>query len=713
MSSGERERRRRSSSGSGESMMSGLITDAITVPEESHVLPEGRVLPLNSKRLTAVHLRAIAKELHLTGKGSLEDLKLTIEGKVREEGRDTVSVQAIVQETRVFLIDEEGVFLEALTGPELEDEDSDRKVQQLTQQNEELQTTLEEAQQWIADLTTEREAMAVALREGTEGNEAELRRRLQQEKEKGKQLWKLTCRQVTDREELLAAKDQEIEELQRQVRQEHSMVPRTNSRSSSEEKVPDPVTQQPPTNRTLRSAPRRGRAPPIDNYTAEDPEIRFDDWLPSLVRASEWNGWSEREQLIQLAGHLRGRALQEWNLIEGAEQTTWEAALPALRKRLDQETQILAAQDFRHTSQKESEKVADFIRRLERTFRIAYGKDNMGQDTRDALLYTQLLEGLRMDLMRSPAVSGAHSYTELSIAARSEEQRLQELKKRQQYQSTLPKKTFTKETKPTDQPAAPGRGQMGKNNTQSGKRWPYCHGCGKVGHFSRDCRSTKTESKGMSPHSKEAKARQVSMDGEAKVKKKNAPTATNAGDNGEYKSPLACLFSSSDEEDVKSVRIEDEGSRARRASVLLQGHPVTGIVDSGADITIVSGKLFKEVAAAARLKKKDFLPADKVPRTYARQVFSLDGRMDLDITFGERTMCTPVYIKMDAHDGLLLSEGVCRQLGILSYHQDVKPKEEIVKTVTPKDKMSCGTNGTCEAYSSNPPTAPAEHPSNS
>ena len=50
--------------------------------------------------------------------------------------------------------------------------------------------------------------MAVALREGTEGNEAELRRWLQQEKEQGKQLWKLTCRWVTDQEELLAAKDQ-------------------------------------------------------------------------------------------------------------------------------------------------------------------------------------------------------------------------------------------------------------------------------------------------------------------------------------------------------------------------------------------------------------------------------------------------------------------------------------------------------------------------
>ena len=46
--------------------------------------------------------------------------------------------------------------------------------------------------------------------------------------------------------------------------------------------------------------------------------------------------------------------------------------------------------------------------------------------------------------------------------------------------------------------------------------------------------------------------------------------------------------------------------------------------------------------------------------------------MDLDITLGDKTMCTPVYVKMDAHNPLLLSEGVCNQLGIISYHPDVE-----------------------------------------
>ena len=46
--------------------------------------------------------------------------------------------------------------------------------------------------------------------------------------------------------------------------------------------------------------------------------------------------------------------------------------------------------------------------------------------------------------------------------------------------------------------------------------------------------------------------------------------------------------------------------------------------------------------------------------------------MDLDVTFDDKTMKTPVYLKMDAHDQLLLSEGVCRQLGIISYNPEVQ-----------------------------------------
>ena len=99
------------------------------------------------------------------------------------------------------------------------------------------------------------------------------------------------------------------------------------------------------------------------------------------------------------------------------------------------------------------------------------------------------------------------------------------------------------------------------------------------------------------------------------------------------------------------------------------------MVDSGADITIMGGDLFKRVATVAKLRKKDFKPPDKVPRNYDQQPFQLDGRLDLDVSFQDKTMTTPVYVKMNAKEQLLLSEGVCCQLGILSYHPDVKPRK--------------------------------------
>ena len=76
--------------------------------------------------------------------------------------------------------------------------------------------------------------------------------------------------------------------------------------------------------------------------------------------------------------------------------------------------------------------------------------------------------------------------------------------------------------------------------------------------------------------------------------------------------------------------------------------PVFNIVDGGADITFIGGHLFQKVATVACLKKRHFKIADKMPWAYDQQRLCLDGLMDLDITFRDLTMCTPLYIKIDA-----------------------------------------------------------------
>jgi len=41
-----------------------------------------------------------------------------------------------------------------------------------------------------------------------------------------------------------------------------------------------------------------GKAPPIDEFMAEDKTITFDDWLPIPEHAAAWNGWSKEESLM-------------------------------------------------------------------------------------------------------------------------------------------------------------------------------------------------------------------------------------------------------------------------------------------------------------------------------------------------------------------------------------------------------------------------------
>ena len=67
---------------------------------------------------------------------------------------------------------------------------------------------------------------------------------------------------------------------------------------------------------------------------------------------------------------------------------------------------------------------------------------------------------------------------------------------------------------------------------------------------------------------------------------------------------------------VNAVHITDKGSVPQCVRVQIQGIPAYGLIDSGADITIIGGALFKKVATIARLKRRDLRPADKVPWTY-------------------------------------------------------------------------------------------------
>ena len=617
-------------------------------------------VPLNSRRLTAGQLRRLAMALEVPSSGNPADTRLIIEGKLAEMGRQPRNVQVVLEggspTAGLSLRDETGIFV--TVDPEvLSEAVHDREPTE--RDNEETRQSLSEEE----DNEESVESLKVALEEANQQKEAlqeevqTLRQELAASKARITELWKLSCSQVQEYDQIIAAKDDEIAELRALDTGAVRDPPTTDTLNIS-------TTTEGTTHSVGQAAKesRRGKAPPVDIFTGEDPDVRFDDWLPALDRVSAWNGWSRQETLLQLAGYLRGRALQEWNLLSKEEQSEYGVAVKALHQRLDQGSLMVAVQDFRHVCQNETEMITDYIRRLERCYHLAYGRDKLTAETKEAILFGQLQAGLSYQILKCPAVSGSQSYKGLCTAAKAEEKRIAELRRRQQYyrRSGPPRNARPVEQLPTQSPA-PGSEQPStpEGNTQS-TNYPtprkQCYICGDTKHLARKCTKRKQES----TPSEDASRRNTHNNSSANMVRT-------------VSDPMNFLYSSeSDDGSVCVVRVEDKGSKPRTVVVNLHGVPARGIIDSGADITIINGDLFQRVATVAHLKKSAFKKPDRIPVTYDQKPFTLDGRMDLDITFDGKTMRTAVYIKMDSRDPLLLSEGVCHQLGIISYHPDVE-----------------------------------------
>ena len=242
---------------------------------------------------------------------------------------------------------------------------------------------------------------------------------------------------------------------------------------------------------------------------------------------------------------------------------------------------------------------------------MAYGKDDMGKDTREVLLYGQLQEGLCYEIIKSPAVSGARSYKELCTAAQNEEKRLMGLKKRQNYtrgSSSDVRRQSTQRYSSFSRPNVRQSSYTPSSDTTDRR----CYVCGEVGHLAIKCRQGKKESS---------------------RPQNTTPVTTKLGAKGlkvvkSVEKPLDLLYPDTDSEgsdiSVGTVHIEDRGSRPRKVTVTIQGVQAQSVIDSGADITIIiNANLFKNIAAAAKLRRKAFKQPDKVPYTYDQKPFTL------------------------------------------------------------------------------------------
>ena len=260
-----------------------MVTDG-TSGDPSPQVGGARPVPLNSRQVTTQTLRSVATSLGLPTTASAEDLRQMIDGQLVERGRQPRDVQVVVEATeaetpgRVLLQDGDGGFLEARllpgTEPDMISEAGDEGRAERpdaggmsghTPDREADTELIAERDRLAADVERYRVELE-SLRADAEKSKLEV----QGARKRLKEVWRMNCDQLIAHEEELTAKDAEIAGLKSRLSTAVGTPPKEDSRDDVSEEVSEGRVYH-----SFARSTRRGKAPPIDPFSADDGVVRL------------------------------------------------------------------------------------------------------------------------------------------------------------------------------------------------------------------------------------------------------------------------------------------------------------------------------------------------------------------------------------------------------------------------------------------------------
>ena len=198
------------------------------VGTDRHAVLQRSRYPLNSKKLTVAHLRALAEAIGLPTLGSADQLRQCIEGKLQTE-RDDPNVVVIVRDVEqiLSLADSEGEFARTpplRRGPSLRrDSGTARELQEVSEQLHKAEREIESARtkdlrqaQEIAELSDARELLEQHAKELSD-QVTSLTKQLHESKAKLRDNWKTSCEHLAEQDAVVAEKDAEIADLKQRL----------------------------------------------------------------------------------------------------------------------------------------------------------------------------------------------------------------------------------------------------------------------------------------------------------------------------------------------------------------------------------------------------------------------------------------------------------------------------------------------------------------
>ena len=175
-------------------------------------------VPLNSTRVTAGQLRDLGAQLEVPTSSSIGDLRVMIEAKLREMDHEPGNVQVTLsrdpEDATLSLLDETGVLLVVEHRQQVPAE-----VSEPTGSSDTLPTSEPAITDSASALVRERDSLreqvdALTGKNNTLHTEVQrLRVAVESSKARTKEIWKISCQQVAEFDEVLAARDAEILQL--------------------------------------------------------------------------------------------------------------------------------------------------------------------------------------------------------------------------------------------------------------------------------------------------------------------------------------------------------------------------------------------------------------------------------------------------------------------------------------------------------------------
>ena len=400
--------------------------------------------------------------------------------------------------------------------------------------------------------------------------------------------------------------------------------------------------------------------PTFDGTSREDVDA-LGRWLTKLAKHAELLRWSERTKLLQFELHLGRRAERVYELLPASQKVSFEKATQALRGRLYPiESEALVSAQLMRRKQQNHERVDEFAQDLEKLFERSYGRrSGMDEASKGLLKRDVFVQGLLLKWQKK-VLPSASSYSDALHQARAAEQQERQLLELH----PPPTRPFFKgkpgEPKVVDpQPADPKSAPPKALNLRQKGGPPKCFECGSAAHKWRDCplrKPTETPGKPAAASSSAITTHSESIDEKCQRLQQEWVDAEFAHMANAY--------------DTKATVDQIVGAVGPLcyATVEIAGEKVRGMVDTGSSATVVSFELFSKIGKRANIPTTALSKPDVVLRDYNRRPIPVGAKVDLSFRYQGKSVVAPVYLRAGGHDEsetCLLGTNVIFGLGLM------------------------------------------------